>query len=371
MRGLRLAALVGALVLVAAGCNEEEEAAPPPVAWTKVTLAAEPVVLSGHGDQLLIGLRDRGKKVVPRLLLQQADGSQSELKVEPKSPYAFEAIWQSIAYDGRRLLALGGASGGAHSNTRWTVWTGDGKTLTEHPQEFNTFGGQAAGALYSAIVTPTGQALAGSWGSAQTGLDGAIWSPQGSTKWVRQPSVKTPLESVPSLLLSPGFGTAAGNGIVLVGSQVRLAPNVVKQEAAVWRSRDVNQGWSRIALPELGDRSQANVATCTSATTCTISGFVGNKLAIWQLDGDQAQRLPNVPAIEVGDKDKLPPPVSSDGRLYQVVAEGNKVKVVSGRDGSWTVRESTGPAGAVTATALVGKTLYLIAGGSLWKTTLS
>jgi hypothetical protein len=369
-RGFRLAAVASALVLMVAGCTEEK-AAPQPVAWTKVELPAEPVLLTGHGDQLLIGLRDRGKKVVPRLLLQQADGSQTEIKVAPKSPYAFEATWQSIAYDGSRLLALGGASGGAHSNTRWTVWTGDAKALTEYPQEFNTFGGQAAGALYSAIITPTGQALAGSWGSAQTGLDGAIWLPQGSTKWVRQPSAKTPLESLPSLLLSPGFGTAAGNGILLVGSQVRLAPNVVQQEAAVWRSQDVNQGWSRIALPDLGDRSQANAVTCTSATTCSISGFVGNKLAIWQLDGDQGKRLPNVPAIEVGDRDKLPPPVTSNGRLYQVVAEGNKVKLVSGQDGSWTVQESTGPAGAVTAAALVGKTLYLIAGGSLWKTTLS
>ncbi|WBQ02931.1 hypothetical protein [Kribbella sp. CA-293567] len=377
MSGLRLAALVGALALVVAGCAEDKAGQPAAkVVWTKVELDAEPVVLNGHADQLLIGLRDRGKKVVPRLLVQQPDGSRREIKVEPKSPYAFEATWQSIAYDGRRLLALGGASGGAHSNTRWTVWTGDGRTLTEHPQEFNTFGGQAAGALYAAIVTPTGQALAGSWGSVQTGLDGAIWLPRGTTTWERQPSAKTPLESTPSLLLSPSFGTAAGNGILLVGSQVRLAPNVVQQETAVWRSTDVHQDWSRIALPDLGDRSQANTASCRTATSCTISGFVGNKLAIWQLDGDQGRRLANLPAIAVGDKDKLPPPVVTDDRLYQIVAEGNKVKVVSGRDSNWTVQESTGPEGAVKDAVLVGRTLYLVAGpadqpASLWQTTIS
>jgi hypothetical protein len=377
MNRLRLAVLVSALALVVAGCTEDKAAPPPqPVAWTKVELPAEPVVLTGHGDELLIGLRDRGAKVVPRLLLQQADGSRQEIKVAAKSPYAFEATWQSIAYDGQRLVALGGASGGAHSNTRWTVWTGSGKALTEYPQEFNTFGGQTAGALYSAIVTPTGQALAGSWGSATTGLDGAIWLPQGSTKWVRQPSAKTPLESVPSLLLSPNYGTAAGNGILLVGSQVRLAPNVVQQETAVWRSTSVNQGWSRIALPELGDRSQGNTATCPSATSCTISGFVDNKLAIWQIDGNQGKRLANVPAFAVADKDKLPPPIDDNGHIYQLIAEGNKVKVVSGHDGSWTVQESTGPAGVVKDAALVGRTLYLLAGpadqpAALWKTTLS
>ena len=375
MNRLRLGPVaLAALALLAAGCTEDKAAPPPqPVAWTKVELPAEPVVLTGHGDELLIGLRDRGAKVVPRLLLQQADGSRQEIKVAAKSPYAFEAIWQSIAYDGQRLVALGGASGGAHSNTRWTVWTGSDKALTEYPQEFNTFGGQTAGGLYSAIVTPAGQALAGSWGSANTGLDGAIWLPQGSTKWVRQPVAKTPLESVPSLLLSPSYGTAAGDGILLVGSQVRLAPNVVQQETAVWRSTSVNQGWSRIALPELGDRSQGNTATCTSATSCTISGFVDNKLAIWQVDGNQGKRLANVPVIAVGDKDKLPPPIDDNGHIYQVIAEGNKVKVVSGHDGSWTVQESTGPAGVVKGAALVGKALYLLAGqpASLWKTTLS
>jgi hypothetical protein len=245
----------------------------------------------------------------------------------------------------------------------------------EYPQEFNTFGGQTAGGLYSAIITPAGQALAGTWGSANTGLDGAIWLPQGPTKWVRQSSAKTPLESVPSLLLSPSYGTAAGDGILLVGSQVRLESKV-KQETAVWLSAKVNQGWSRIELPELGDRSQGNTATCTSATACTISGFVDGKLAIWQLDGDQGKRLPNVPALAVGDKDKLPPPVVAGGRIYQLIAEGNKVKVVSGQDGTWTVRESTGPEGVVKDAALIGKTLYLLAGpadkpASLWKTTLS
>jgi hypothetical protein len=183
------------------------------------------------------------------------------------------------------------------------------------------------------------------------------------------------LESVKTLLLSPSYGTAAGDGILLVGSQVRL-DSKVKQETAVWRSTKVNDGWSRIELPELGDRSQGNTATCTSSTACTISGFVDGKLAIWQVDGGQGKRLANVPAIAVGDKDKLPPPVVADGHVYQLIAEGNKVKVVSGHDGSWTVQESTGPEGVVTDAALIGKTLYLLAGpadkpASLWKTTLN
>ena len=44
------------------------------------TLPAEPVVLTGHGTRSLVGLRDRGAKVVPRLLLLDGDQRQ-EIKV--------------------------------------------------------------------------------------------------------------------------------------------------------------------------------------------------------------------------------------------------------------------------------------------------
>jgi hypothetical protein len=370
MRRLATAAALIGLTATMAACNQDET--PPPVAWSKVDVGAEPVVLTEHGDQVLVGLRNRGAKVVPQLLILNGD-QRKQVTVKPSSPYAFEAIWYSIAYDGKQLLALGGASGGAHSNVRWTVWTGstDGG-LIEHPQEFNTFGGQTAGALYSAVITSSGRALLGSWGGVETGLDAAVWLPQGDAKWIRQNPAKTALQSTPSLLVGPSYGTTLGDGIVFVGSQVRLAPNVVAQEAAVWRSTKLNQGWSRLALPDSGKRSQAITATCT--TSCVISGYVDGQLALWQLDETgKAKRLAGVPSIPVGDKDKLPPPVVDGDRILQVIAQDNKVEVVSGHDGSWTVQDSTGgPAGAVTAAVLTGsRKLYLIAGGNLWQTTLS
>ena len=373
--GVRVGAVLVAVGLVLAGCTSEPEAATPePVAWTKVDLPAEPVVLAGHGADLLVGLRDRGAKVAPRILVLTGETQRRELKVEPKSAYAFEAVWQSIAYDGKRVLAIGGAAGGAHSNKRWTVWTGTATTLTEHPQEFNTFGGQSAGQLYSAVLTPAGQALLGSWGSSVAGLDAAVWLPQG-LKWIRQDSANTALRSTASLLVGAGYGTTVGSSVVQTGSQVRLAPNVVQQEAAVWRSANLNQGWARVALPEPGNRSQGNSVSCTTKV-CTISGFADGKLALWQLDGTQGKRLAGVPDLPVSDKDKLPPPIDDNGTLFQLIANGNNVKVVRGHDGAWTVQDSTGPAGTVRDAKLVGRTLYLLAGpadgpASLWKTVLS
>lgn len=365
-----------AAIIVIAACTDNSSGGkdqPAPISWTKVELPAgdEPVVLSGTGTELLIGLRHRGAKVVPRLLIQTADGRQSAVKIEPKSPYAFEAIWQSVATDGTRILAIGGAAGGAHSNTRWTVWSGTTAGVTEHPQEFNTFGGQSAGALYSAAITPAGGALLGSWASATSGLDAAVWLAKGDT-WTRQDPAKTALQSTPSLLVGPSFGTVQGAGIVLVGSQVRLAPNVVQQEAAVWRSTTLNQGWSRVALPGPGNRSQGVTASCTAAS-CLVSGYADGKLAMWQLEGSNASRLQGIPSVPVGDKDRLPPPIDYGGRVIQVVADSGNVKVITGHGTDWTSRDATGPTGTVSAAALVGGSLYLLAGpaggpATLWRT---
>jgi hypothetical protein len=193
--------------------------------------------------------------------------------------------------------------------------------------------------------------------------------------WTRQDSAKTALRSTPSLLAGPSFGTVQGAGIVLVGSQVRLAPNVVQQEAAVWRSTTLNQGWSRVALPEPGNRSQGVTASCTVAS-CVVSGYADGKLAMWQLEGSNASRLQGLPSVPVGDKDRLPPPIDNDGRLIQVVADSGKVKVISGHGADWTSQDATGPTGTVSAAALVGDSLYLLAGpadgpATLWRTGVS
>lgn len=362
---MRRALLLVVLLLLVTSCSEEK---PRTVSWSQVQLPAEPVVVTGHGDQLLVGLRDRTAKVVPRLLLIEGDKqSEVELSPDPSSPYAALAVWKSIAYDGRQVLALGGAAGGAHSNVRWTVWTGTTAAVTEHPQEFNTFGGPDAGALHSAVIGPAGQALLGSWASKVSGLDAAVWLPEG-TKWIRQDSAGTVLRSTPGLLPGPGDATVFGESIVQTGSQVRLAPNVVRQEAAVWTSRRLNDGWSGFALPDGGERSHGQRVTC-GEKLCTVAGWVEGKLALWQFDPakpDSARRLKGLPDIAVGDKTPLPPPVLDGDQIVQVFADGNHVKVLRGGDDSWAVKTSEGPTGDVTDARLVGRTLYLIAGGKLW-----
>jgi hypothetical protein len=214
--------------------------------------------------------------------------------------------------------------------------------------------------LFAAVITPAGRALLGSWGSDRSGLDAAVWLPRGDT-WIRQNGAGTALQSRPELLVGPSYGTVSGTGIVLVGSQVRLGADVVEQGAAVWRSTSLNEGWSRLALPEPGKRSNAVTVGCL-ATRCVVSGQADGKLAMWEVDGATATRSGGLPSVAVGDKDKLPAPVLTDDKVVQVVADAGQVKVISGRGSTWKVHDTTGPAGTVSAAALVGDSLYLVAG---------
>ncbi len=290
-RGVLVVAALLAASLVFSACSDSDAGSGPrqgdPVTWTKVELPAgeEPVTLTAKGADLLIGVQHKGAKVVPGLTIRSADGKFTPIPVKPTSPYAFLAVWQSVAINGTTVVALGGAPGGAHSNVRYTVWTGTTSGLIEHPQEFNTFGGQTAGNVIGAVMAPGGSALLGSWGSDISGLDAAVWLPQGE-KWIRQKVAGTALQSKADLLVGPTSGTVSGDSIVIAGSQVRLGPNLVEQHAALWRSTQLNQGWSRLELPDGGARSDVRTITCT-ATVCLASGYADGKLAIWKIEGSQ------------------------------------------------------------------------------------
>lgn len=355
----------------AAACSPDPGSPPPgasggergaAIAWTRVDLpaGAEPVVTARKGDDLLVAVRRRAERVVPGLLVLSGS-ERREIPLRPRSPYAFHAVWTSVATDGERILALGSARGGAHSNPRWTVWSGSAAGLVEYPQEFNTFGGQTAGELFSAVITPSGPALLGSWGGRdKSGLDAAVWLARGD-RWFRQNPAGTALQSRPELLVGPSFGTVAAAGIVLAGSQVRLGPGVVEQGAAVWRSSALNEGWSRMALPEPGRRSTAMTVGCVAAK-CVVAGQADGRLAVWEVEGDRATRLTGLPPIALGDKDRLPPPVRTGDKVVQVASDAGRVKVISGRGSSWRVYDSTGPAGTVTDAVVVGDSLYIVAG---------
>jgi hypothetical protein len=368
MRGRAVVAAAVAVAIALAGCGASTPEGPAPVSFTKVDLPAgsSPVVLTAAGDDLLIGTRRDGQAVVPALLRRGADGAVSDIPLTAATPYGMLARWYSIVVDGDRVLAIGGERGGAHGNVRWSAWTGTLSGISEKQQGFSVFGGWGAGELNDAVWTPSGPLLIGSWQSLKVGSDVAVWTADGDT-WVRQSSAGTALENTPESLNFPIAATTTGSGALVAGW--RLAGG--RQEPAVWRSTAGDTGWTSTALPDSGKSGAAVAVRCWDGT-CGVAGWVDGKLAVWQVTDGTAVRLSGSPPIAVGDRDRLAAPVDVGGRLTQFVSDGGQVKVAWADGGRWTVRDVSGPSGAVTAVVRVGDAVYLLAGSdenarTLWR----
>ena len=158
-----LAALVAALVAgLVAGCS-------PLPAWQQVELpeGVRPVSLAAAGDGVLVG----GQQVAgpaPALLHVRGTGVAESLQPAPAEPYAEVAELSSVTVAGDAVHAIGRATGGAHGNTRWTVWDGSlaERRITNRPQEFFTFGGHDAGPLLGTLVLGDRPVIVGRGGFA-------------------------------------------------------------------------------------------------------------------------------------------------------------------------------------------------------------
>jgi hypothetical protein len=357
--------LTVALTLVLAGCGPAGSSEPAPssamVPFTAVELpaGAVPVVLATAGDAVLIGVRRDGQSLVPGLLQRKADGSITEVPAQAATPYGELAVWRSIASDGDQVVAVGGERGGAHGHVRWSVWSGTVTGLAEQRQGFSTFGGYEAGDLVDMVLTPAGPVLVGAWASAVLGFDVAVWTVSGDT-WTRQSSAGTALESTEHAQHFPMAATALDQGVLIAGWQVALGTGG-GQQPVVWRSASGATGWTKTVLPDSGQAGTAVAARC-QGSVCGAAGRVDGSLAVWRSDGGAWSRLGGMPAVAVGDKDRLVAPLDDDGRTVQLMSDGGQVKIASSDGGTWTVRVASGPSGTVTAAVAVGNTLYLLAG---------
>jgi hypothetical protein len=358
---IRPAGFLLAMLLVVGGCAADEPTAPAAVTFTEVELpgGAKPMVLTPVGDTLLIGVRHDGGPVTPGLLRRGADGNLAEVTVSPAGMYGEQAFWYSIAADERRVVAIGGKTGGAHGNVRWSVWTGSDAGLAERTQPFSTFGGYGAGDLVDAVLTPAGPALVGTWQNPAVGLDIMVWQPDGQY-WVRRPSAGTALENKRDSLKFPLAAVSAGQGILVAGWELSSG----RQRPAVWRSASGLSDWTMARLPDAG-RAGAAVAVRCADSTCTAAGWVDGELAMWQLRDDVWSRVDDVPAVKVAADEDLTAPVDVAGKPTEVLNEGSRV-VLAGA----TKHPTRGPTGKVTATARVGGTLYVAAGDKLWQADL-
>ena len=222
------------------------------------------VTLTAVSEGLLVGRYDPADPQPARLSLLRG-GSAGDPGVEQVVPltassgYAPVARWVAIADVGADVVALGGAPGGAHANTRWTVWRGTASAgLTEQPQTFETFGHQEAGGMVgvAALAPPWGPQLVGTWANAAgLGSDLAVWRPVGS-RWVRSVVVQSALHATPTSIPTPEGVAAAGPVGVVAGWTTELTREVLNVPT-VWLLDPHERGSRRTPLPLPSGQAQA------------------------------------------------------------------------------------------------------------------
>ena len=334
----------------------------PRLSWATVTLPAgvEPKTLTTMGDRVLVGglkAGDTPDTPSPTMLTIDAAGSQTPVPLNPQSPYAPLARWYSVATDGTRIVAIGGANGGAHANVRWTTWAGTAAGVDELPQSFYAFGGWGAGDLVDAVITPGGDALVGSWGGAKAGLDAAVWT-FADRVWTRQESAGTALESTATLLVGPRGATGDGDGdprhrlrpapgpgrrpdrrgVAVLRSQHRLAPHRPAGRRHPQRGGLGAVLARRRVLP--GHRTGGRPA-----------GAVGPARGHRDRTGRTAR-----PSAS-GTRTSCPRPMSAGPHSLVVSPSAGQSVVLSSAAEGWAT--SAGPTGLPVAAALVGDRLYV------------
>ena len=243
---------------------------------------AAPSSMTAAGPEVLVGAAAPSTPRSPRLVSVSTDRT-IPIRLHATSPYAEVATLVSLAADEAHRYALGAVRDGAHSNVRWSVWSGTARTLSEQPQGFNTFGGLEAGDLVGLVSTPVTPVIVGTW-AGRHGLDGAVWTPLGE-RWVRHRSAGSPLASTAQRQVSPRAGAAQAGSVIIAGSVVDLGDGV-RQRAAVWSGSVSREStaradrWALSLLPESGSRSEARAVSC-GADTCWVAGHVEDRIAVW------------------------------------------------------------------------------------------
>jgi hypothetical protein len=350
--------LLGLLMVAACGGIDRPAEPPATLEWALMdlpqTMSPRSLALAGQG--LLVGGRSSVGGDHPVLAAVAGDGTARTVRLRPRTPYAKKADLVSLDGDkANEVVALGAARGGAHSNVRWTVWRGTSDGLVEHPQTFETFGGQSAGGLTDIVLTADGPMIAGTWSSTSgRGLDAAVWLPEGE-RWVRQPSAGTPLANDDEVQVAPWAAAGHGQTMIITGSLLTF-PDGLRQQAAVWTWPRRSDVWTVTQLPEAGERSEALSVRCADA--CWVSGSVDGQVALWQVGTGEPlrERLPGGLAVDGGTRTIL----TGDGRPGVVFSLAGRTTLVVRNETGWTTFAA--PDGTVVDAIAVADRVYAVVG---------
>ena len=357
VRLLRSLAAATAAVAMVAGCVQ-----PPPLdvrlSWLDVTPAGVvPAALAPTESGLVVAgtnLSDTGPSVV-----MAAGGT---VPLVPTEPYAQSARIVAATSFGAQLYLIGGRAGGAHENTRVTVWDGPVTgPVTSRQQEFFTFGGQDAGPLLGTVIAGGRPIIVGSRGGV-AGTDAALYGVDGEV-W-HQLDTPDALRSANQVVLGFTAATAVGPTVVIVGDMVRATESGAIQSPALYYGT-IGGAWRRVELPVTtshGVRHATGVA-CT-ATTCWVAGWAEHPM-VWTVslvDGSvEATKV--LPGDRTGSVEPVALVSIVTGRPLVVTNSTSRTAAISCSDG-WMPVAAPEEATAVEA---LGSAVYLVAGDRLWR----
>lgn len=272
------------LGVLAAGCTTSPATPAVINGWRSVpqpSFGARVLAIVPYGDGVLVlGSVPGPDGRAPGAWTTKDGTSWRPVPLRPHTAYAFTAELASVGAAGGRIMALGQAFGGAHSNPRPTVWSGDTAGLVEHEQPFEMFGGPHAigvndAAARSGIPGRGGgnytALLVGQWDGASGRYGAAAWTSPDGTTWHRNaddPALASAVGEQTSAL-----GAAAGPfGFLIAGDTLHgadLAP-------LAWTSPD-GVAWHRITVPTDTVTTQAGGTTANRAACddhgCVIAGI--------------------------------------------------------------------------------------------------
>ncbi|MGV9666330.1 hypothetical protein ACWDUL_36135 [Nocardia niigatensis] len=259
---MRWSIVLVALLTLAAGCAARPSDSP----WREVSLPQRGARVLEFapipGGVLALGSVPSADGRAPAAWSSPDGVRWNTIPVRPDSPYGALAELIS-AGTGTHTVVLGQAFGGAHSNPRMTIWSGDAHGLAEHAQAMEMFGGPHAIAVTAAAARDGTDLLVGGWDGDSGRYGAAFWTSADGADWQRH-------ADDPALSSAPGeqtgvAGAGAGpQGFVIVGETLR--DNVLRP--LEWTSPD-GFGWQRHELP--GSNAVAARVGCDS-TACTVLG---------------------------------------------------------------------------------------------------
>jgi len=197
--------------------------------------------------------------------------SWQPVPLQPHTVYAYQAELVAVGAAGGHVMALGQAFGGAHSNPRLTVWSGNTSGLVEHQQPFEMFGGPHAIGVNDAAALPGTALLAGQWDGPTGRYGAAVWTSADGATWHRNAEDPALVSAVGEQ--TSALGAAGGDGgFLVVGDTLHgalLSP-------LVWTSTDGGT-WRRIALPTGPVTTDEGGATANRAACdghgCVVAGI--------------------------------------------------------------------------------------------------